>query len=75
VEDRRNIDRRNDLSASNVELIVVDDAGTREYKTMTVDGSFGSTYVADSVDRAIGAAQKDGYVVMDVMDDILVIEG
>lgn len=38
------------------------------YRTMTTDGGFGSSYLADNDDDAIAQAKRDGYEVLDVTD-------
>jgi hypothetical protein len=48
---------------------------TQEYVTMTVDGGHGSSYWAASAEDAAKAAEADGYKVLDIMDNILVIAG
>ena len=45
-----------------------------KYRTMTPSGLTGSEYVADDAESAAQMAEKDGYDVVDIMDDILVIE-
>jgi len=45
------------------------------YRTMTVGGMTGASYLAETGDAAREMATRDGYVVLDVLDGpILVIE-
>lgn len=43
------------------------------FRTMTVDGGCGSRYEAYDIEAAAKMAEKDGYEVLDIMDDIIVI--
>lgn len=46
------------------------------YRTMTVGGSYGSTYLAMSWDEAERLAEADGYIVLDYTDgNVLVVAG
>lgn len=43
------------------------------YRTMTPGGIYGKAYPAATAEAATAAAEADGYEVLDVMDDLLVI--
>jgi hypothetical protein len=44
-----------------------------KFRTMTPAGSTGNEYEASDSEQAAQMAESDGYDVLDVMDDILVI--
>jgi hypothetical protein len=46
-----------------------------KWRTMTVNGGYGNEYTALEVLDAIHAAEADGYEVLDVVEDLLVIAG
>jgi hypothetical protein len=43
------------------------------FRTMTVMGGRGSSYQADDIEAAAKLAERDGYEVLDLTDDIIVI--
>ena len=43
------------------------------FRTMTAGGSTGSEYTAGTSEQAAAMAEQDGYEILDIMDDILVI--
>jgi hypothetical protein len=45
-----------------------------KFRTMTPSGLTGSEYEASDAETAAQMAEKDGYEIVDIMDDILVIE-
>jgi hypothetical protein len=45
----------------------------RTYVTMTVEGGTGSSYLAEDIGAAAKMAEADGYNVLDLMDDTIVI--
>ena len=45
------------------------------YQTMTTGGIYGQEYRAADVEAAAQLAEADGYEVLDIMDDLIVIGG
>lgn len=43
------------------------------YRTMTVGGLYGKDYQAADAEAAATQAEADGYDVLDIMDEILVV--